>query len=103
MKKTNFLVSFRIEGVGLCAFVAIAPSTGEAKIVESENATFAARPDVFNVHLRATDFLQCLTIFTTESRTLRNVRSQRGRDRRHLFWLISHFQRSQKRLAATQT
>jgi hypothetical protein len=91
MKETNFLLTFRIEGVGLCAFVAIAPSTGEAKIVESENPTFATRPDVFDVHLRATDFLRCPAVFTRELSTLRNVRSHRGRDRRHLFWLISHF------------
>ena len=32
MKETNFLFSARIESMGLCAFVTIAPGTGVAKI-----------------------------------------------------------------------
>jgi hypothetical protein len=91
MKETNFLVSFRIEGVGLGAFVAIAPSTGVAKIIESEGATFAARPDVFDMHLRSADSLRGPAMFTAELSTPRNLNSQRSGDRRHLFWLISHF------------
>jgi hypothetical protein len=91
MKETNFLLSFRIEGVGLGAFVAIAPSTGEAKIIESDSPAFAARPNVFDMHLRSADSLRGPAIFTTELSTPRNVNSQRRGDRRHLFWLISHF------------
>ena len=91
MKETNFLLSVRIEGVGLCAFVAIAPGTLVAKIIESDSVAFAARPDVFDMHLCSADFLRGPAIFTAELSTPRNVNSQRSGDRRYLFWLISHF------------
>jgi hypothetical protein len=78
MKETNFLLTFRIEGVGLCAFVAIAPGTGEAKIIEGQSAASAARPDVFNMHLCSADFLRSPAILTAKLSALRNLRSQRG-------------------------
>jgi len=78
MKETNFLLTFRIEGVDLCAFVAIAPGTGKAKIIESQSVAFAARPDVFNMHLCPTDFLRCPAILTAKLSALRYLSSQRG-------------------------
>ncbi len=95
MKETNFLLSIRISGVGQCAFEAVVPGTGVAKIVESESAAFAARPDVFDMHLCAADLLRCPAVFTAELSTPRNLISQRSRDRRHLFWLFSLFQSCQ--------